>query len=267
MKSYNNVYVGTLDILGFDNLENYLRRYDNQTSDALLEKLFNFLDERTSTLLSNDNIHCHRYGDGYVFFSLEDNVEHLEEMIKSCCQLLAFSFSQTFPIRIAITQSDLNVDKNIDGLTISGKGWEVLRKIEKALNWMGGFLYIPSYDGTHHDKIQDLIHTTHLIKEQNTHENINFQAPFKENHGLIANNTWFLNWYKVFRTDKNQTDALIKNWWTQLGIGSNLNNHEEVEKKQQNTIQFADYCRELLNASKLIYFSDVNRDIKIDQIM
>ena len=236
MQSYNNVYVGTLDILGYDNFEKYLRKFDKQTTEALLEKVFNFLDERTSTLFSNENIHCHRYGDGYMFFSTENNLDHLEEMIKACCQLLAFSVTQYLPIRIAITQSDLNVDKNIDGLTISGKGWEVLREIEKTLNWMGGFLYLPSYDGTHYPKMKSLMQSTHLIKEQSTHEHFSFRAPFKANHNLITNNTWFFNWYKVLKMDKSQTDMFIKNWWSQIGHASILNNHPAVEIKQQNTI-------------------------------
>lgn len=267
MKLYENVFIGMIDILGYNNLENKLSSYDVITSEALLDKVFSELDQFIDMLKGSSDITWRRYGDGYVFYSSDDNIQWLPEMIKKSSKLIAFSLNASIPLRIVVTQNTINVDKTETGLTISGPGWEVLRATENSLNWMGGFLYLPNYDGTHHDIVQYLIKTTNLITEQTIVQDITFTAPFKDGVKLLKRNTWFINWYKILRQEKSQVDSSINNWWSQIAGTNEINEYDVVRTKQKNTIDFADYCRNLIQASNLVFHSGINKTIEISKIM
>ncbi len=122
-------------------------------------------------------------------------------------------------MRIAITQDTLNVDQPESGLTITGSGWGKLTTLESSMNWMGGILYLPNYDGTHHETVQNLVKTTHLVKEQNSVPEVSFTAPIKKTHKLLNGKSWFLNWYKILRQPKRDVDISIENWWSQISQG------------------------------------------------
>jgi hypothetical protein len=263
MEIYSNAFIGIVDILGYGKLETRLKEYGIDPSIAIITQIFSFLDNIVDRLQKNTNITWNRYGDGYVCYSKDSDIENLCEMVKRNCMLIALSLNQSIPLRIAITQNTISVDITMNGLTISGQGWDVLIEIEKSLDWMGGFLYLPNFDGSHYDTVQNLIQTTYLIKEQNHIPEVKFCPPFKQKLNFITDTTWFLNWQKCFHQPKNQVDKDIENWWSQFAQGSKLNTSEKVKVKQKNSINFADYCRALNQASNLIYYSEINRNIDI----
>jgi len=267
MKTYNNVFIGIVDILGYSNVEQKLKTHGAEASEALLAKIYEYLDQITKNLHSKTGISWLRYGDGYVFHSPDRNVESLSEMVKMACRLIAQALTRSIPLRVAITQNTINVDNPSNGLTITGSGWGVLRKIEKSLNWMGGLLYLPSYDGTHHETVQNLIKTTNLITEQTVVQDVTFTAPFINGVDLLKRNTWFINWYKILRQEKSQVDSSINNWWSQIAGTNGVNNYDVVIIKQKNSIEFADYCRSLNKASNLVFHSGINKTIDISKIM
>jgi len=181
--------------------------------------------------------------------------------------LIAFSLNASIPLMISITQDTLYVDKPDSGLTITLSGLGKLMSLENSMNWMGGILYLPNYDGTHHETVQNLIKTTHLVKEQNNVPEVTFTAPIKKTHQLLNGKSLFFNWYKILRQPKLDVDVSIKNWWSQIVQGGDINEFEEVKQKQNNSIEFADYCRELLQAANLLYYSDIDNKIEIMKIM
>jgi len=267
MKSYTNVFIGIVDILGYTETELRLDRLGKGPAEALLTSIFAFLDRWTKNFHDRYNsITWIRYGDGYIFYSLDENIDHLSRMIKHCCMLISMALNQSYPLRIAIIQGDIKVDNPPGGTTVSGTGWGELRKLENALDWMGGLLYLPNYDGTHQSTVQTLIQTTFLVKQQNTsRSNQHFKAPFKEGKETDKDKTWFLNWYKCLHEPKGKVDQQIKNWWANLP-GNLVIKCEEVQKKQTNSIDFADYCRFLYEAANLMYHSGIDTKIKIGEI-
>lgn len=264
MKAYSNVYIGIVDILGYTDLESRLNRLGEEPSTELLSRMFNFL-EGTINKFNDSHITWIRYGDGYVIYSHKNNIDSLSKIIKDCCYLISIALTQTIPLRIAITQGNIKIDNPPDGLTVSGNGWSELINLEQALNWMGGFLYLSIFDGTHSNIIKELIQTTHLVKQQNNSlNNQHFKAPFKEGKETNKKNSWFLNWHKLLHLPKEGLDQQIKNWWGSFPFS--LNNNKEVKEKQKNSIDFADYCRLLYEAANLIFYSEIDRKINIGKI-
>lgn len=268
MKEYSNAFIGKIDILGYDNLEKRLDKLGKSPSEALIKQIFDFLDKQMSSNFDKySEIIWIRYGDGYVISSIDDDPSHLEKIIIGCRMLIAMSLVKTIPLRVAITQKTIKIDKSDKGSTVSGPGWKCLRIIEESLEWMGGFLYLPNYDGRHHPIIMKLIETTSLVIPQNKALNEQrFQAPFKKGKELKSDRTWFLNWYKCFKPDRKKLEDDINNWWQQFVPDPAINDDKSVRKKQENTISFGRYCILLREAAYLIYFSEINKSIKIGNI-
>ncbi|MFX1375702.1 MAG: hypothetical protein ACFFA0_07810, partial [Promethearchaeota archaeon] len=185
-------------------------------------------------------------------------------MIKDCCMLIALSLNQSIPLRVAITQGDIKCSTSPGRQTLSGSGWERLKELEGMLDWMGGFLYLPVYDGSHHSTIQKLIQTTFLVRQQHSAK-YHFIAPFQKTV-LNEKYTWFLNWQKCLNLEKDPLDVQINHWWNRYSHSNLINEYGEVRKKQNNTIIFADYCRLLREAANLLYFSEVDKTIPIGEI-
>lgn len=257
MKIFENVFIGVVDILGYDAIEKFVAPNPKLTAETHLKGIFTILDQIISTISKSDKIEFHRYGDGYVFYSHEDDISILSELIPNASRLLALALNHHIPLRIAITQDSVNVDKNNDGLTFSGSGWEQLRELEKALDWMGGFLYLPNYDGFHHETITQLIKQTDLIIEQKIVQDFTFVPPFKEDTKLLKNKCWYLNWYKVLRQAKQDLDLSINSWWNQIDPTNNVNDHKNVKLKQLNTTNFAEYARKILESCNLVHHSNI----------
>jgi len=260
MKEYSNAFIGKIDILGYDNLEN---RLDLRARAAKETEIFDFLDKQMSSNFDNySEIKWVRYGDGYIISSIDDNPSHLEKIIIGCRMLIAMSLERTIPLRVAITQKTINIDISDKGSTVSGPGWECLRSIEKSLEWMGGFLYLPNYDGRHYPIIKKLIETTSLVVPQNNALNEQrFQPPFKKGKGLKSDRTWFLNWYRCLLLPKEKQDEQIDNWWQGYVQDPKVNDDTDVKSKQENSKMFCDYCRMLCQAAYLVYMSKVNANL------
>ena len=271
MKNYASVFIGVVDILGYSKAEQHIDQFGNQAASAILKNVYDCLDTYTSQYNIN-GVRWIRYGDGYVFYSETNDVEHLAKMIKDASKLIALSLCQSIPLRIAITQGDIKIiDTQQDGLSITGSGWNVLQSLEKALDWMGGWLYLPNYDNKHHPTVTKLISTTHLIVQQNncSEQTQNFTAPFKEGNTYPKDKAWFLNWHKVLHQNNDENDKQIENWWLPHTHG-NINGHPDVQQKQYNTRVFAHYCNVLYQSAMLISFSKVIPDqniLKISEIM
>jgi len=255
MEIFQNVFIGFVDILGYTNFENKLEGYGIDAAKAIETNMFNKLDTFIDQFRRRTSITWIRYSDGFVFYSQDGAIDNLSEMVKTNCMLLALSLNSSIPLRIAITQNTINIDNADSGTTISGRGWSMLSEIENSLNWMGGFLYLPNYNGAHHETVQGLIQTTYLVIKQNFVPNVKFNPPFKQDLKFSTKNTWFLNWQKCFHQDKSMVDRDIKNWWSQFQPHNTDNVSEEVKEKQKNSIEFADYCRALHQASNLVFHS------------
>ena len=266
MKALNNIYFGYIEILGYKNFETKINSYPKETKEHFLNSLYSRLEGTINSFKTNSNIIWRRYGDGYVIHSPDENIEYLSEIVKKSARLIALSLNVSIPLRIDITQGNLNIDEPDSGLTISGPGWTNILKLESSLNWMGGILYLPNYDGTHHPSVQNLIGSTNLIKKQDYTQETNFTPPIKNGINLFSDKYWFLNWYKILKQPKSQLDMSIKNWWSQILPSHGLNEVDGVKEKQRNSIEFADYCRALLKACELVYFSEIDRNIKIGGI-
>lgn len=266
-KNLSSVFIGLVDILGYKNAEKHIDQYGPQVASAIIEKMYNALDTHTSAYNNNsDAVHWIRYCDGYVFFSETKDIEHLATMVKDASHLIALSLCQSIPLRIAITQGDIKiVEPQQDGLSITGSGWSALQILEKSLDWMGGWLYLPNYDGVHHDTVQNLIQTTLLVKNQIQVPEVQFNPPFKKKPPL-PKNAWFVNWQKILQQPKDKVDQSIKSWWSQFKPGGEINKSDEVKRKQKNSIDFADYCRALKQAANLLYHSGIDDKIDIGKI-
>jgi hypothetical protein len=88
-----------------------------------------------------------RYNDGYVFYSESSDPRHLKTMVKYAALLIGSALSNTVPLRVAITQGDLRVTKDpINGTPFfDDTGWDLVLELEKALDWMGGWVVISSW--------------------------------------------------------------------------------------------------------------------------
>ncbi len=269
MKNLSSVFIGIVDILGYTNAECRIDQYGSDASSQILKDMYNSLDTRVENY-KNENVHWMRYGDGYVFYSETNDIEFLATMIKNAINLLGLSLSQSIPLRIAITQGNIKIIEPDDkvGLTITGAVWNELQKLEKSLDWMGGMLYLPNYDNHHHQMIKQLISTTHLIIQQSSCpvKAQNFIAPFKEANSYSKERVWFLNWHKVFHQQNNENYNLVQNWWYQF-THCNINKDPAVQKKQKHTLEFAYYCNALYQSSQLIYFSQIQPELNIGEIM
>ena len=267
METYTNVYIGIVDILGYTDNEKRLDKLGKQPSAEILSMLFRFLDSLIKGF-NDSHITWIRYGDGYVFYSHEEKIDNLSKIIKACCRIISMALIDSIPLRIAITQGDIKIDNLPQGgTTVSGTGWGEFKKLEKALNWMGGFLYIPTYNGTHYSTVQNLIQTTHLVIQQNyTPNNQHFKAPFKKGMETNKERTWFLNWHKLLHESKNKVEQEIGYWWGKYVRDNSINNSKDVKEKQKNSIDFVDYCLLLYEAANLIYHSEIDKRINIKEI-
>lgn len=269
MENLSSVFIGIVDILGHKKAEQHIDQYGPQAASAKLGGVYNTLNKYTLVYNNNDNgVRWLQYLDGYVFYSETNNVAHLATMIKDASKLIALSLIESIPLRIAITQGDIKIIKSDeDGLSVTGSGWTALQKLENSLDWMGGWLYLPSYDNHHHPTVTKLISTTHLIVQQNccSEPTQNFTAPFKGNNTYSEERAWFLNWHKVLHQQNHENEKLIKNWWLNY-THVNINGNPDVQQKQKNTIAFAHYCNILYQSANLIYHSKVVPDLKISEI-
>lgn len=176
---------------------------------------------------------------------------------------MAFALAQTIPLRMAIIQDNLNIDAPTQGtITVSGSGWSNIKDVEKRLNWIGGILYLPQYDGHHVRVVDELVHKNYLIIQQNdAKDEQHFMAQFKEREKLDSNNTWFLNWHRILKLSKEKQDEQIDDWWQRYIHDRTISNDKKVKLKQENTKMFADYCRMLYQAAYLVHFSKIDANL------
>jgi hypothetical protein len=261
MVSYSKVFIGFVDLLGYDRVEKCLTKLGSSASEAILTNIFSFLDKLKNKYNNNyKHITWVRYGDSYICYSHNNDILHLEHMIENSCELIAFALNKTIPLRMGLTQDDINIDISDKGnSTVSGSGWTSLRKLEKCLDWMGVILYIPDYSQVQHSAINRLVQTNRLVVEQNhALDNQHFVPPFKPGESFDTRRAWFLNWYRLMRLSKDSQDATIDNWWQQIINDPQINDSEDVKCKQENSKVFADYCRQLRQAAYLIHFSGID---------
>lgn len=269
MENYTSVFIGIVDILGYSNLEHHLDQENKGVASHFITNLFSSLDQQVDLFNQEKNIHWVRYGDGYVFYSQNNDMRCLIKMVKDSSRLIALSLTNTIPLRIAITQGNLKLNKpKSTGLTITGSGWLALQKLEKSLDWMGGVLYLPSYDGHHYKEINKLVESTHLIIQQEILSSPEhcFIAPFKDKSTCNKDRVWFINWHKILHQRDEDLTQSIKIWWHNFNL-QHVPISDEVIKKQENTLKFATYCNLLYKSSRLIYFSKIAPSIRIDEIM
>lgn len=266
MQTFPNSFVGIVDILGYSDLEAHLDQFGAQVSGLQLGKVFDSLARQIARFDSTGVVWT-RYGDGWVFHSPDAGVDYLAAMVKSSCSLIALALNQSIPLRIAITQDSIKVSCDNKGTTITGSGWDVLQKIEKCMDWMGGVLYLPSYDGSHHSTVQNLVAKTFLVRRQVSMATAaRFEPPIKPGAAIRVDKSWFLNWQRCLNQPKSTLDASVESWWSEFRLGGTAAISEEVRRKQEITIRFADYCRELRDACNLLYFADVCPDLRIGDI-
>jgi hypothetical protein len=194
MKNLNSVFIGIVDILGYSVAEKHIDQYGNQAASEILGGMYTFLDTQIASYNNKNSINWIRYGDGYVIYSDTDDINLLSTIIKDSINLIALSLNQSIPLRIAITQGDIKIiDTRQNGLSITGSGWNTLLDLEKSLDWMGGWVYLPNYENKHHQTITDLIGTTHLVIQQtnSSEDSKNFTAPFKEGKVYLNDKAWF----------------------------------------------------------------------------
>lgn len=261
MQVHQDAFIGIVDILGYNSVEAKLSSLGPGPSGALLAQVFQTLDAFTVSRNSSTGVAWKRYGDGYVCFADGTDIDHLVAMTDQCRWLLALALNSKIPLRIAITQKTLNVDAPTNGVTMSGPGWDMLQELEPSLDWMGGLLHLPQYDGSHQAAIEDLVRKMHLVKKQ-TNAGTKFDPPFKEGCYLDHKKSWFLNWRAILKQPKLDVDASIEAWWSQIPGGQNTT-AEDVVRKKKNTKVFADYCRALDHAAKLIFHSDTCRGVHV----
>lgn len=264
MKSLSSVFIGIVDVLGYSAVEQYVDRYEPDTAGALIKNIYDAVDNLANICFGTDNT-ITRYGDGYVLYSESSVILCLESLVKGAIKLIALSANQHIPLRLAITQGNIKIsESNTSGISITGDGWDRLRELEKALNWMGGWLYLPNYDGRHHDTVTRLIQSTHLIKAQTYCPIHTFSAPFKPNSEYTKERAWFLNWHKVLHLPNDDNDKMIDAWWQ--NIPGWQNSGADVLSKQEATKDFAHYCNDIYRAANLIFHSGVNTELRIGEI-
>ncbi|MFQ5980316.1 MAG: hypothetical protein ACE5OZ_19445 [Candidatus Heimdallarchaeota archaeon] len=160
MQNYQDVFIGYVDILGYKTAEESLDRLGPQSSAEIIKRMWYFLQRRTETYIDHySEITWMRYGDGYFCHSHDEKIQHLSRMIKDSCNLIALTLNGTIPLRMAITQGNIKIDIPDSGATVTGPGWNQLCDLEGKLASMGGFLYLPGYDGKHDATVQELIQT------------------------------------------------------------------------------------------------------------
>ena len=152
----------------YENIEkNLSSRARGEASSALLAQIYRQMDQLVKYAIGETGIIWIRHQDGYVFHSPDSDVMHLSCLVKVASRLIAHALNVSYPLRVAITQDTLNVDQTEKGMSVTGPGWSDSLKLEKALDWMGGVLYLPQYDGTHQKTIEELVCTAFLVEEQN----------------------------------------------------------------------------------------------------
>ena len=114
----------------------------------------------------------------------------------------------------------------------------------------------------------DLVATTQLIVwQEGAKDKQYFKPPFKNSQDYKNKDwSWFLNWYKYCRPEKDIYMQRINNWWTQLSHNPDINNNDAVKTKQLNSIAFADYCCIVNRAANLMFFSKTAHQIDISKI-
>jgi len=269
MKSYSNVYIGFIDILGFSNMKKNLDRFGDEASTAIISKMFTSLEQIVQPF-STENMTWINVQDSFLCYSHDDSIDHLVKIIKDSCYLISMALTQSIPLRCAITQGDIQIETE-KGFRAFGSGFDLVMELEKIFNWMGGLVYIQNLNDPE-KKINKLIETTHIVIEQNsTHQC--FKAPLNEKEKLSIvfnnNNSWFLNWHKLLHSSEEDVRKQIKGWFSQFHINSSKIDEElgkEIIEKQEHSIAFANYCISLYEACLLIYHSKINREIDIGKI-
>ena len=90
MESYNNVYIGYVDILGYKNIERRLDPFGKEASAELISRILSFLDSLMEKF-DDTQFTWKRYGDGYVLFSHNEEIDNLSKIIKNCCYLISMA--------------------------------------------------------------------------------------------------------------------------------------------------------------------------------
>lgn len=224
-----------IDILGFSRMEKEAEKH----GDFFHNKLFDNLDSLANQCLQNLSEY-HRYTDGYIFVS-----DSMTNAVNSLNKFICFSLASQIPLRAYLSVGDIRIShSNKSGLTISGAGLHKINTYEKALNWMGGLLYLPEHDDRHIDEINDLISNLDIIKP-NTHGLL--LNPSKPDTNLIEGKYWYLNWQKPLKLDQEKIKTLINQWWSSYPRQNNIDS-EDVILKKKNTIEYGNYCYELRNS-------------------
>ena len=127
---------------------------------------------------------------------------------------------------------------------------------------MGGLLYLPNYDGTHNEAVEEMVGKRHVVAKQIMAEP-HFDPPFKTGLAFNTEKSWFLNWQGVLKQPKESVDAAIEAWWSQFPPAGQETSADDVARKKENTILFADYCRALHDAAELIYHSGTHHGVHL----
>lgn len=94
--------------MGYYNLKyTFKSTHGEEASVIIIKRIFDSLDQNTQLFKENTDINWLRYGDGYVFYSPNNDVEYLNIMIFQYSQLIAHSLNISIPLRIAIAQNTL----------------------------------------------------------------------------------------------------------------------------------------------------------------
>jgi len=256
---HKNSFIGIVDILGYSNQEHAASAHGTFFQEQVFQKLDSIVKH-----VFGSEVEIHRYGDGYVFAS-----KNLNDVVIGSNFLIAQSLTQYIPLRVAITQGDLTVSKpEKSGLTVSGKDWVRLMNLEKKLDCMGGLVHLPQLDGSVYPKIQKLISETRLIKTITNGITPGFQIPLKEGHSLHKDKFFFLNWQKPLQLKSDQFSLYINSWWNGFPSSANAAAADDtVKNKQENTIQFGDYCVRLHDAVKLSWNAGLIDDYNIGSLL
>ena len=239
-----NTYIGMIDILGYSNME----KASSMHGDFFIKQVFSRLDKIAGVSFI-DSVEFHRYGDGYVFKTLS-----ISDAVTSVSKLIALALSSNIPLRAIITTGELSISHSTQsGLTVSGAGWDNLRKYEGSLDWMGGLLYLPQHDGTTHDEVLSLLSNLHIIKPE---VRSSFPNPIKDGVTLIRDKYWYLNWQRPLKLHPENISQLVNSWWSGYppnaeGEGKNL-----IAKKE-NTIDFGNYCVSLSDSIQALCLAGV----------
>ncbi|PLK43517.1 hypothetical protein [Emticicia sp. TH156] len=254
-------FIAYFDYLGFAQfIENNDQEYQNRIVNNIFRDIEMALSNRkfkpskygVIADLTDNKINCINFSDTVVFWTDDDSLESLQNILKVTHAFTWFSIDYSFPLRGSLVCGELTTNhfhhtSNNGAIyntnSVHGKGLVLAYSKAEAQNWAGAVI-----DESVIERIKFLGETPIDVLDEYA---IKYKVPYKEDLNLNLDEEFVFRLFKSGKGKNSTTDGMgefLKNMTQSVvanfGSHNKNTNHPNVKSKIENTVSFLNFLHD-----------------------